>query len=81
MAQEMKGRVVGGEGKEPEVDGGYVKPANVKAHRRDRRLTRNQNGKRWVVVVRGGNSVPGGVHPLSYRQGHGRPRRRSGVMR
>jgi len=41
--------------------GGYVKPANVKAHRRDRRLTRNQSGKRKVVVIvreRGGNSVP-----------------------
>jgi hypothetical protein len=53
------------EGKEAEVDGGYfggyVKPANVKAHRRDRRLTRNQNGKRKVVVIvreRNGNSVP-----------------------
>jgi hypothetical protein len=34
MAEEMKGRVVGGEGKEAEVDGGYfggyVKPANRK---------------------------------------------------
>jgi transposase-like protein len=41
--------------------GGYVKPANLKEHRRDRRLFRNQNGKRQVVVVvreRGGNSVP-----------------------
>jgi len=61
----MKGSVVGGEGKEAEIDGGYfggyVKPANVKAHRRDRRFTRNQNGKRKVVVIvreRGGNSVP-----------------------
>jgi hypothetical protein len=38
-----------------------VKAANVKAHRRDRRLTGNQNGKRKVVVivrVRNGNSVP-----------------------
>ena len=38
-----------------------MKPANVKSHRRDRRLTRNQNGKRKVVVIvreRGGNSVP-----------------------
>jgi hypothetical protein len=46
MAEEMKGRVVVGEGKTAEVDGGYfggyVKPANVKAHRRDRRLSRNQ---------------------------------------
>ena len=61
----MRGRVFGGEGKEAEVDGGYfggcVKPANQKEYRRDRRLARNQNGKRKVVVVireRGGNSVP-----------------------
>jgi len=65
MAEELKGRVVGGEGKEAEVDGGYfggyVKPANHKAHRVDRRFSRNQSGKRRVVVVvreRGGNSVP-----------------------
>jgi hypothetical protein len=61
----MKGRVVGGEGKEAEVDGGYfggyVKPANLKEDRIDRRFARNQNGKREVVVIvreRGGNSVP-----------------------
>jgi hypothetical protein len=48
-----------------EVDGGYfggyVKPANLKEDRLDRRLSRNQNGKRKVVVIireRGGNSVP-----------------------
>ena len=65
MAEELKGRVVGGEGKVAEVDGGYfggyVKPANLKENRRDRRLARNQNGKRKVVVIvreRGGNSVP-----------------------
>jgi transposase-like protein len=65
MAEEMKGRVIGGEGKEAEVDGGYfggyVKPANLKEDRKDRRLSRNQNGKRKVVVIireRGGNSVP-----------------------
>jgi transposase-like protein len=65
MAEEMKGRVVGGEGKVAEVDGGYfggyVKPANLKEDRLDRRLSRNQNGKRKVVVIireRGGNSVP-----------------------
>lgn len=65
MAEEMKGRVVGGEGKEAEVDGGYfggyVKPANHKEDRKDRRLARNQSGKRKVVVIireRGGNSVP-----------------------
>jgi len=65
MAEEMKGRIVGGEGKTAEVDGGYfggyVKPANQKEHCRDRRFARNQNGERKVVVVireRGANSVP-----------------------
>ncbi|MGE0280077.1 MAG: IS1595 family transposase [Rhizobiaceae bacterium] len=65
MAEEMKHRTVGGEGKEAEVDGGYFggysKPANYKENRRDRRLGRNQTGKRKVVVIvreRGGNSVP-----------------------
>src|SRR6266567_4895272 len=65
MAEEMKGGVVGGEGKVAEVDGGYfggyVKPANMKADRLDRRFTRNQSGKRKVVVIvreRGGNSIP-----------------------
>jgi len=42
MAEELKGRVVGGEGKVAEVDGGYfggyVKPANRKEFRRDRRF-------------------------------------------
>ena len=65
MAEELKGRVIGGEGKVAEVDGGYfggyVKPANMKADRLDRRYTRNQSGKRKVVVVireRGGNTLP-----------------------
>jgi hypothetical protein len=65
MADELKGRVVGGEGKVAEVDRGYfggnVKPANVKAHRRDRRFAGNQSGKRKVVIIvreRDGNSVP-----------------------
>jgi transposase-like protein len=65
MAAELKGRVIGGEGKIAEVDGGYfggyVKPANFRENRVDRRLTRNQNGKRKVVVVvreRGGNTLP-----------------------
>jgi transposase-like protein len=31
--------------------GGYVKPANMKEHRRDRRVAANQNGKRRVVIV------------------------------
>jgi hypothetical protein len=38
-----------------------VKPANHKENRRDRRLAKNQNGKRKVVVVareRGGRTLP-----------------------
>src|SRR6185437_7563488 len=65
MAEEMKGRVVGGAGKTAEVDGGYfggyVKPANHRENRRDRRLAINQNGKRKAVVIireRNGHSVP-----------------------
>jgi hypothetical protein len=56
---------VGGEGQTVEVDGayfgGYIKPANHKENRVDRRLAKNQNGKRQVVVVvkeRGGRTVP-----------------------
>ena len=41
MAEELKGRMVGGEGKVAEVDagyfGGYVKPANLAEKRKDRR--------------------------------------------
>ncbi len=65
MAEEMKGRVVGGEGKVAEIDGayfgGYVKPANLKADRLDRRLAANQSGKRKSVIIireRNGHSVP-----------------------
>ncbi len=50
---------------EVEVDGayfgGYVKPANRKEHRIDRRLALHQNGKRKVVVVmreRNGQCLP-----------------------
>jgi transposase-like protein len=53
VASEMKN--VGGEGAIVEVDGGYfggyVKPANHIENRVDRRLAKNQNGKRRVVVV------------------------------
>lgn len=66
MAEEMRGRVLGGEGKVAEIDGGYfgghVKPNNYKSERIDRRLRKNQSGKRQCVVIvreRGGNSVPG----------------------
>jgi transposase-like protein len=65
MASELKGLRLGGDGATVEVDGGYfggyVKPANRKENRRDRRLARNQNGKRRVVVVareRGGRTLP-----------------------
>jgi transposase-like protein len=65
MASEMKGKMVGGVGKVVETDGayfgGYVKPANIKENRRDRRLARNQTGKRQVVVVvreRDGRTLP-----------------------
>ena len=69
MGEEMKGRVVGGEGEVVEVDGGYfggyIKPANHKENRRDRRLAKNQNGKRQCVVIvrqRDGRSVPAVFH-------------------
>ncbi len=65
MASELKGMTVGGAGKVVETDGGYfggyVKPANHKENRRDRRLAKNQNGKRQVVVVvreRDGRTLP-----------------------
>jgi transposase-like protein len=53
MGAAADGATVGGE---VEIDGGYfggyVKPANHKENRRDRRLAVNQNGKRRVVVMR-----------------------------
>ena len=56
---------LGGVDRTVEVDGGYfggyVKPANHKENRRDRRLAKNQNGKRQVVVVvreRDGRTLP-----------------------
>src|ERR1700676_1716001 len=65
MASELKGMHLGGEGETVEIDGGYfggyIKPANHKEERRDRRLAKNQNGKRQVVVVmreRGGRTLP-----------------------
>ncbi len=68
MASEVRKTEIGGQGKRAEVDGGYfggyVKPANHKENRRDRRLRQNQSGKRQVVVVireRGenGKTLPG----------------------
>ena len=65
MAEELKGRVVGGNGKVAEIDsgyfGGYVKPANRREKRIDRRYLQNQSGKRKAVIVvreRGGDTVP-----------------------
>jgi transposase-like protein len=65
MAEELKGRIIGGEGKVAEVDagyfGGYVKPANLHRQRIDRRFLFNQSGKRKAVVVireRDGNTLP-----------------------
>ena len=65
MAEEFKGRKIGGEGKIAEVDGayfgGYVKPANLAPQRRDRRRLANQSGKRQSVIIvreRNGHSVP-----------------------
>src|SRR5215211_5838122 len=65
MAAEFKGRTVGGDGKAAEIDaayfGGYVKPANRREDRLDRRLAENQSGKRKAVIVireRGGNTLP-----------------------
>jgi transposase-like protein len=65
MAVELKGRMIGGEGKTAEIDsgyfGGYVKPANLAEKRKDRRLAANQTGKRKAVVIireRDGNSLP-----------------------
>ena len=55
MASEVRTQPIGGEGKRAEIDGGYfggyVKPANRRENRRDRRLRQYQSGKRKVVVV------------------------------
>ena len=65
MSHDVRGLHLGGDGEVVEVDGayfgGYIKPANQKENRRDRRLAKNQNGKRQVVVVmreRGGRTLP-----------------------
>jgi transposase-like protein len=65
ISGELRDRIIGGDGKTAEVDGGhfggYMKPANLAENRRDRRLRQNESGKRRVVVIireRGGNSLP-----------------------
>lgn len=62
VAAETEGQQVSGH---VEVDGGYfggyVKPANLKENRRDRRFGENKSGKRRVVVVmreRNGKTLP-----------------------
>jgi transposase-like protein len=66
MANEVSRNAIGGAGKRAEVDGGYfggyVKPANRREDRKDRRKAINRTGKRKVVVVireRGGKTLPG----------------------
>lgn len=66
MAEEMKGREIGDDCPEAEVDGavfgGYVRPANLREDRVDRRFRVNQSAKRKFVVVireRGGETLPG----------------------
>jgi hypothetical protein len=65
IAEEFKGRKLGGDSKVAETEGayfgGYIRPANFKEHRIDRCLARNQTGKRQSVVIireRNGNSLP-----------------------
>jgi transposase-like protein len=70
MASEVKtSDEIGGEGRKAEIDGGYVggyvKPANLRENRRDRRLRQYQSGKRLCVVVireRDGVTLPGVFH-------------------
>jgi hypothetical protein len=66
MASEVRHTEIGGTGRRAEIDGGYfggyVKPANRRENRRDRRLRRYRSGKRRVVVIireRGGKTLPG----------------------
>ncbi len=66
MAEEFRGRTLGGAGVVAEIDGMYVggsiRPANFKKDRVDRRRAQHQTGKRRVVVVireRGGKTLPG----------------------
>ena len=68
MAAEVGKTAIGGGGKRAEIDGayfgGYVKPANRREDRKDRRKAANQNGKRKVVVIirergKDGKTLPG----------------------
>src|SRR5260370_39028430 len=87
MGAELKGRMIGGNGKTAAIDGGYfggyAKPANLREHRKDRRLAVNQTGKRKVVVVvreRGGQALPGVFHSEAQALGFIRDRERQGTL-
>lgn len=61
MAREQAGQLNGIVEIDGAYFGGYVKPENQKADRKDRRLVANRTGKRQCVVVmreRGGRSLP-----------------------
>ena len=65
MAEELKGRTIGGEGKEAEIDGGYLavtsSPQTSRTSAGTAACWQNQSGKRKCVVIvreRGGNSLP-----------------------
>jgi hypothetical protein len=55
VAEEFRGRVIGGEQKVARSMvasfGGHVKPPNRREDRRDRHFRYNQSGKRKVVVI------------------------------
>ena len=76
LAEELKGQTLGGDGEAVEVDGAvfghYVKPANLRTDRKDRRLKENQSGKRNLVEFireRGGRTIPSSfIHDF---QAHG----------
>src|ERR1700730_8761835 len=94
LAEELKGAKLGGDGKVAEVDsgyfGGYVKPANHVENRRDRRLARNQTGKRKAVVIIAQLPLASGrvphrragafIHPFAHRQRHNRQRGRKQLL-
>ena len=94
MAEELKGRVIGGEGKVAEVDsgyfGGYVRPANSASTVSIVAWPKSDGKRKAVVVVRerDGNSLPAVfrsegqalVHQSPRRQGHHGQRRRSRFM-